>query len=54
MQISLEDNGPQNSLSFETNIQATNLMLDDCPTMNKKVKNVALIAKPTSSIDDNL
>jgi hypothetical protein len=54
MQISLEDNGPQNFLSFESNIQATNLVLDDRPTMNKKVENAALVAKPTSSIDDNL
>jgi phage terminase large subunit-like protein len=54
MQISLEDDGRQNSLSLETNIQTTNLVLNDRPTMNKKVKNAALVAKPNSSIDDNL
>jgi hypothetical protein len=54
MQISLEDDGRQNSLSLETNIQAINLVLNDHPTMNKKVKNEALVAKPSSSIDDNL
>jgi hypothetical protein len=54
MQISLEDNGPQNPLSLETNIQAINLVRDDHPTMNEKVKNEASVAKPTSSIDDNL
>jgi hypothetical protein len=54
MQIFLEDNGPQNSLSFETNIQATNLVLDEHPTMNNKVKNAASIVKPTFTIDDNL
>ncbi len=54
MQISLEDDARQNSLSLETNIQTTNLVLNDRPTMNKKVKNAALVAKPNSSIDDNL
>jgi hypothetical protein len=29
-------------------------VLNDRPTMNKKVKNAALVAKPNSSIDDNL
>ncbi len=29
MQIFLEENGPQNSLSFETNIQAINLVLNE-------------------------
>ncbi len=53
MQISLEDDGQKNSFSFETNIQATNLVLNDRPTMNKKVKNAPLVAKPTSFIDDN-
>jgi hypothetical protein len=54
MKIHANGNGPQNSPSHENNIPTTNHVFVDHPTMNKKVKNPATSAIPTSSTDDNL